>query len=314
MSNLSDFPDRNSKHRIRVVFFGMRCAFSIPPLQALMRSGIDVAAVVVSGMRGAPLTKRSSESPRKVIQLPRHGIPPSIDGVAAEAAIPVYSAGSMRDPMVEKLIHDAAPDVIAVACFPWLIPASIRSIPKSGCLNLHPSLLPRWRGPEPLLWTLLSGDAETGATIHLMDDGYDTGPILLQRQIPVPEGVSGHSLEWELAELGGDLLVEAIRLHVIGETKPINQDESQATFAPSPGASDLMLSTDKTALELFKIIRAVVPIVGEIRVRIVSSGEEVTVKQAIEFNMHDSLVFPVLRSGETTKIQCRAGVLTVTLM
>lgn len=314
MSNLSDFPDHISTGRVRVVFFGMRCAFSIPPLQALIRSGIDVAAVLVSGRRGAPLTKRSSESPRKVIQLPQHGTLPSIDVVAAEAAIPLYSAGSMRDPMVEQLIRGAAPDLIAVACFPWLIPESIRSITRFGCLNLHPSLLPRWRGPEPLLWTLLSGDAVTGATIHLMDDGFDSGPILAQRHVPVPGGVSGRSLERELANLGGDLLAETIRLHVIGETNPINQEESRATFAPFPRPSDLLLSTESTAQELFNVIRGVISIVGEIRLRITPSGEEVTVKQAVEFDLNESLAIPLKRCGEKAKIQCHTGVLTVTLM
>ncbi len=312
MSNLSHTPALADRVRIRVVFMGMRCAFSIPPLQALLRSDMEVAAILAPGERGSPLTKLSREINRKVVHLPLHGAPPSIESVSAGAGLPLYAVGSMREHQVEKLIRDIAPDVIAVACFPWLVPDVIRAIPKFGCLNLHPSLLPRWRGPEPLLWTLLSGDPLTGVTVHLMDGGFDTGPILRQHEILVPQGISGTALERELAQLGGKLLVETIKAHVTGETKLINQDESCATFAPYPGVNDLLLSTHSNALELFNVIRGVTLIVGEIRLRIISSGEEVTVKQAIEFNLNESLGSPVVRSGSVVKIQCSPGVLSVT--
>ena len=124
--------------------------------------------------------------------------------------MPLLTINGFGDPAVAEAIAGYEPDVIAVACFPWRVPANLRRIPRLGILNVHPSLLPRGRGPEPLFWTFRRGERETGTTVHLMDGGFDTGPVLRQERLPVPAGIDGGELERRLAKLGGRLLVEAI--------------------------------------------------------------------------------------------------------
>jgi methionyl-tRNA formyltransferase len=204
----------------------MTGAFSLPPLQALLREGIQVAGVMVRGI-GEP---HRIEPPRRS----QSGLPvlttfvqPNIVQLAWQRGIPVFEAGSFQD---LRVLETVEPDVIAVACFSRLLPARLRGLARLAAINVHPSLLPRNRGPDPIGWTLAAGERQTGVTVHLLSDRADAGDILAQAPVEVPAGITRPDLERRCAGVGGELLVEVIRQLQAGTATPIPQDESQATY------------------------------------------------------------------------------------
>lgn len=293
-----------------VIFFGMRCAFSVPPLRALIDSGISVSAIVLPGLPGDPPVV--TEPPRPPLRrLPMAGSGQSIDDLAAAASIPIVRVRKLRHPDVVAYFQSLKPEIIAAACFPRLIPLEIRTLAKLASVNVHPSLLPRWRGADPLFWTFKSGDPITGTTIHRLDDGYDTGAILRQRSLPVPTGVDGRSLERELAELGGELLVEAISDIRRGTMSPVDQAEVLATLAPTPKDGDFEFSSDLPAVRIFNAVRGIVPLWGPLHLKIAATGDRITVNRALLFDANGLQRQPVVIIGDRVTVQCNPGIVTL---
>jgi methionyl-tRNA formyltransferase len=208
----------------RVLFVGMTGSFSLPPLQALLRAPeIEVVGVLAPGQGEPHLVERPPLPPGVLQTLQLHNIVQLAWGVG----IPVFEAGSFRD---LSALAPVQPDVIAVACFPRLLPASFRALARLGAVNVHPSMLPKNRGPDPIGWTLRSGERHTGVTIHLLAGKADAGDILAQAPIDVPLGATRNELEIRCAALGGQLLLEVIRKLAAGTIERVPQDESQATY------------------------------------------------------------------------------------
>ncbi len=227
---------------ISVIYFGTTGAFSAPPLEALLRAGYDVRAVVLAALdraqpiRRVPVTKATPRG-RSLPLLATLG-DQNIVALATERKIPVWEVGDLRASATRETLAGYAPDALCVACFARKLPASVLSLPRLGALNVHPSLLPDNRGPDPLFWTFWRGDEATGVTIHLMDERLDTGPILTQQGEPIPEGVTEAALEARLATLGGELLARSLDTLADGSAHPQPQDESQATSFPWPTEGD----------------------------------------------------------------------------
>lgn len=304
---------------MNVVFFGASGAFSRPSLDALLQAGYRVRAIVVSALAGIT----TNESPPFTIlpaTTPRHAgarrmlpllAPPasgSILQIAAERDIPALEVARLRDPRTLDALAAFDPDVICVACFSRRLPAAVLRLPRLGCLNVHPSLLPANRGPDPLFWTFRRGDPETGATIHLMDDGFDTGPILRQQRISVPDGVSERVLEHTCATTGGELLVRSIADLASGEPHAVLQDERLATSHPWPQPEDYVISTDRSARWAYNFAAGLghraVPIV--IRV----SGAVFEVLAPIGYDSEAALHVPWRCDGDVLSVQCSPGVFT----
>jgi methionyl-tRNA formyltransferase len=226
--------------------------------------------------------------------------------------VPVVEIAGLRSPEVHEALSTFAPDVIAVACFPWRIPAPVRALPPLGCVNLHPSLLPRWRGPEPLFWTFKAGDAKTGVTVHLMDGGFDTGPILRQTRIEVSRGIHGIALEHTLATIGGQLLVEAISGLADGTLEPVPQDETLSTTALLPSDEDLVIGTDLPASRVADLIRGIVPLWGPLTLKIAETGEEFSVNGVLSVDPDGTLPQILVRTGDVITVRCSPGVATLT--
>ncbi len=176
-----------SKHP-EVLFFGMTGNFSALSLLALLEHGIEVSAVVIPALHSGPdqpairhLEQKSKA--RSMLPMLHPSAPASILEIAFERQIPVWEVSGLARPEAVALLKDYQPDAICVACFSQRIPEPILRIPRFGCLNVHPSLLPANRGPEPLFWTFREGNRQTGVTIHLMDRGMDTGPVLAQEVV-----------------------------------------------------------------------------------------------------------------------------------
>ncbi|GHO48407.1 methionyl-tRNA formyltransferase [Ktedonospora formicarum] len=248
----------------RVLFFGMPGAFSAPPLAALLDAGIEVSAVIlpVNPLQGAASASiERHEVPtrtRTILPLAHSSLHTNIVQIAAKHSIPIWRVSRLSDALTHATLAGYEPDLICVACFSRLLPASLLHLPRLGCLNVHPSLLPANRGPEPLFWTFREHAHETGVSIHLMNENMDSGPIVLQERIEVLEGISYEQLEERCARLGGDLLARAAWQLYRGEVELIEQDDTQSSYHRFPGEDDFIVHVDQwDARDVYNFIQGV---------------------------------------------------------
>jgi len=202
----------------RVVFMGTP-DFAVPTLRALLSATeIEVLGVVTQPDRPAGRGNTIQQS--------------AVKQVAVAANVPVLQPAKLRDPVAFEQLQAWAPDLIVVAAFGQILRQDVLDLPPLGCINVHASMLPRWRGAAPIQAAIRAGDAQTGITIMKMDAGLDTGPILAQRSIPILPTDTGQSLHDKLAVLGGPFLIETLSDYVLGRCLPQPQDESLQTYAP----------------------------------------------------------------------------------
>lgn len=227
----------------RIVFMGSP-DFALPTLEALHQHH-DVVGVVTQPDR---LAGRG-----RVLR------PPAVKEAAQRLGLPLIQPKRLSLEADMQQLADWAPDVIVVAAFGQILKPTVLDLPPHGCINVHASLLPRWRGAAPIHAAILHGDAETGITIMQMDPGLDTGPILSQRAIPIQDDDTGGTLFDKLARLGGDLLIETLPGYMAGRLVPVPQDESQATVAPTLKKEQGELDFSQPAEALARKVRAFNP-------------------------------------------------------
>jgi methionyl-tRNA formyltransferase len=204
----------------RVLFMGSP-QFAIPALQALItgnQAGYQVVGVVTQPDRPSGRGRQLHPPPVKVL--------------AQAHGLPVLQPASLRSPEAIAELQVLHPDVIVVAAFGQILRPAVLDLPPFGCLNVHASLLPRWRGAAPIAAAILAGDETTGITIMRIDPGLDTGPILRQRALPIAPDDTAQSLGEKLARLGADLLLDTLPDWLAGKIEPQPQDDALATFAP----------------------------------------------------------------------------------
>ncbi len=240
---------------MRVIFFGTPCAFSTIPLRVLFEAGIEVRAVVLSARHsigGQPIVSLSPPVPQPipVIAVAEE---PSIISLAWEQQIPTYQVVQFAAPATIDLLAHCQAEVACVACFPRRIPPALLTTFHFGFLNIHPSLLPAYRGPHPLFWMLRTGDRSFGVTVHFMDEGWDTGDIATQAEVTLPDGASGEEAERVLAQYGGELLVEV--LHALAQGKVARQAQLGGSYYPMPQDKDFVIETTWSARRAFNFIR-----------------------------------------------------------
>ncbi|HLI51028.1 MAG TPA: formyltransferase family protein, partial [Thermomicrobiaceae bacterium] len=158
--------------------------------------------------------------------------------------------------MVE-LLSDLAPDLIVVSCFPWRLSAEILDIPRFGAINVHPSLLPRHRGPDPLFWTFRQGELQTGFSIHLVTEELDAGPMIAQMALPLDAPVEGVKVEQRLARMAASILPSIVRDLAGGGVVPKPQDEALSSYEGWPADSDLLMSTDWPVERVLRFVTGV---------------------------------------------------------
>jgi methionyl-tRNA formyltransferase len=202
---------------VRVVFLASG-AFAIPSLEALLGAGHEVAALV---------TQPDRESGRGLAQAP-----PKVKPVAERRGVPVLQLPRVRTPEAQAALRELHPELQVVVAFGQILPRAVIDIAPRGTVNVHASLLPRLRGAAPIQWAIANGDAETGVTTMQIDEGLDTGPLLLARALPIGPDETAAELEPRLAVLGGQLLVETLAGLERGTLRPVPQDASRATHAP----------------------------------------------------------------------------------
>lgn len=182
---------------------------------------------------------------------------PPVKEVASAHAIPVLQPEKLRY-IVEELCAWQA-DLFVVAAFGQILPQKVLDIPPKGCINVHGSLLPRWRGASPIQAAIRHGDAQSGITIMQMDAGLDTGPVLSKRALDIAPDETGQSLHDKMAQLGAELLRDTLPAYLRGELVPQPQDDSQATYAPQISKDEGRLDWTRSAIELERLVRAFTP-------------------------------------------------------
>lgn len=227
-----------------IVFMGTP-EFAVPSLQALVdASGLDVAGVVTAPDRPAGRGQRLRASPVKE--------------AAQEAGIPVYQPKTLRTEDAVNHLKRWQPDVIVVVAFGQILRPNILDLPPHGCVNVHASLLPRWRGAAPINAAIRAGDEVSGVTIMRMDPGMDTGPIIAQREIELERRETAATLHDKLAELGAGLLVDVLPDYIEGKLKPKPQPNG-ATRASMLKKSDGRIDWSRPAEEIDRLVRAYDP-------------------------------------------------------
>ena len=189
----------------------------------------------------------------------RHTVPSPVKRAALGHGLRVIEPESMRDPESKSLLSELRPDVIVVAAFAYLLPPDVLAMPRLGCINVHPSLLPRYRGPSPVAAALLHGDSETGVSIMLMNEGLDTGPVLSQEKVSIKETDTTGSLTTALSSVGGRLLASTLEQWGGGEISPEPQDDALATYSEMIRAKDGMMEWTLSADSLWRRVRAYHP-------------------------------------------------------
>jgi methionyl-tRNA formyltransferase len=184
---------------------------------------------------------------------------PPVKTLAQELNIPVMQPQKLREPDAMQQLLEWNPDLIVVAAFGQILKKDVLDMPKYGCINVHASLLPRWRGAAPINAAVLAGDEETGVTIMKMDVGLDTGPMLSMKKIRITPDDTAGSLFEALSTLGADLLIDTLPAYMDGKISPQPQPEEGATYAPMLKKEDGRLDFDHSALELERRIRAMNP-------------------------------------------------------
>jgi methionyl-tRNA formyltransferase len=226
---------------MRIVFIGTG-EIGVPTLRTLQNSEHELAGVITQ--------------PDKPVGRDQKITAPPIKAALAGSKIPIFQPTKIKDPTAIEQIRVLKPDVIVVMAYGQILPRAVLEIPRVACLNLHASLLPRWRGAAPIQAAIAAGDPETGITVMYMDEGLDTGDILLQRKIDVLPTDIGASLHDRLAAVAPDALLEALRLLANGNAPRTPQNSAGATSAPKLNRDDGKINWTQSAEAIERKIRA----------------------------------------------------------
>jgi methionyl-tRNA formyltransferase len=220
-------------------------AFAVPSLLALLEAGHTVLAVVTQ--------------PDKPVGRKRILTPSPVKCIAQEHGIRVLQPASARSSSFLEEVRALAPEIIPYAAYGKILPQTFLDIPSHGCLNVHASLLPKYRGAAPIQWAIMNGETLTGVSIMRAEAGLDTGPVLLSAEEPIREDDTAATLSQRLSELGAKALVEAIRRIEKGTANYTPQDETKATYAPLITSETAVMDWNRSAVELRNQIRGLNP-------------------------------------------------------
>jgi methionyl-tRNA formyltransferase len=229
---------------LRLAFMGTP-DFAVPALRALAAAGHDIAAVYCQPPRPAGRGHRER--------------PSAVQAAAEELGLPVRTPARLRNPEDQAAFAALKLDIAVVAAYGLILPKPILDAPRYGCLNIHASLLPRWRGAAPIQRAILAGDRETGITIMQMDEGLDTGPMLLQESIAIGSDTTAETLHDALAECGGRLILQALARIEAGTLRPRPQPDDGVTYAKKIDPADARIDWRAAAAEVERTVRAFAP-------------------------------------------------------
>lgn len=226
--------------RMRILFMGTP-DFAAESLRALLNSGYEVVGAVTNPDKPKGRGHKLAQSPVKEL--------------ATENNIPVFQPQSLRHGELSQTLKELDPDAICVAAYGKLLPKEVLDFPKYGCINVHGSLLPKYRGAAPIQWAVINGEKYSGITTMLMGEGLDTGDMLLKEQTEIGENETAAELFDRLAVIGGELLVKTLEKLEKGEIEPIAQNEAEATYVPMIKKEMALIDWEKSADEICCLIR-----------------------------------------------------------
>ena len=229
---------------LKIIFAGTP-HFAAAALQALLDAGYGVVAVLTQPDRPSGRGMQLTASPVKQLAL-QHGLP-------------VLQPRTLKDADIQRELDDYRADVMVVAAYGLILPQAVLQLPRLGCLNIHASLLPRWRGAAPIQRAIQAGDSETGITIMQMDAGLDTGDILLKKTCVISAHDNGASLHDKLATLGAEAIVEAMRLLDQRQLQPVPQDAALATYAAKLSKAEAQINWTEDVSHIDRTVRAFNP-------------------------------------------------------
>ncbi|MCX7673136.1 MAG: methionyl-tRNA formyltransferase [Thiobacillaceae bacterium] len=232
---------------MRLIFAGTP-EFAAASLRALAQAGHDIALVLTQPDRPAG----RGMQPR----------PSAVKRLALELGLPLHQPATLASEEARRPIAAAAAEVMVVAAYGLILPPAVLALPRLGCVNIHASLLPRWRGAAPIQRAILAGDAETGITLMQMDAGLDTGPILAMARIPIAADDTAGSLQARLAELGAQEIVRLLPRLAAGEVQAVPQDDARAVYAAKIGKAEARIDWGRPAAEIERQVRAFDPVPG----------------------------------------------------
>ncbi len=219
--------------------------FAVPCLNALIESQDEVVGVVTKADKPQGRGQRIESPPIKILSQ-QHGIP-------------ILQPEKLKTEEFFNELKSFNPDLICVTAYGKILPKNLLELPPRGCINVHASLLPKYRGAAPINWAIINGEKNTGITTMLMDEGMDTGDILLQEEMPIDEEDTGETLSERLSHIGAELLIQTIKLLKENKLSPIPQDHTKATYASMLKKENGLIGWSKSAQEIRKLIRGTLP-------------------------------------------------------
>ena len=229
---------------MRIVFAGTP-EFAVPPLSALLNSPYEICGVYTQPDRPAGRGRKLTPSPVKVL--------------AQKAGLPVFQPEKLKDEAAHAQLRNLKPDLMVVVAYGLLLPQAVIDIPPLGCINIHASLLPRWRGAAPIQRSILAGDSESGVTIMYIEPRLDAGPMLLKKSCPIGPDDTAGDLHDRLSRIGAEALLETLPSIAAGTAEPEIQDESLVTHAAKINKDDAQLDWSRPAAVLQCQVRAFNP-------------------------------------------------------
>ncbi len=232
---------------MRIVFMGTPY-FAVTSLEKLIEAGHDISAVVTQPDRKCGRGQKPKQPPVKL--------------TALENDIPILQFDRIKSDEGVEAVKERSPDMIVTAAFGQILSKQILDIPKLGCINVHASLLPEYRGAAPIQWAIINGEEKTGVTIMYMDEGLDTGDIISFAKTDITDDMTGGALYEKLAFLGADLLIETIKDIENGTAKRIKQDDNESSYYPPLSRQLGLIDWSKSAEDIRNLIRALDPVMG----------------------------------------------------
>lgn len=279
---------------MRILFMGSP-DLAIPSFRAAAQTG-HLVGVVTQPPRASGRGQKMTPSPISV--------------EARKRGMEAMTPESLRSPDIEDSLRRLEPDIVVVVAYGKILPPNILALPRLGCVNIHASILPRLRGAAPIQWAIALGYTETGVTLMQMDEGMDTGPILLQRTTPVGDEETAGELGKRLALIGADLLREGLPRLGRGELTPIEQDDSLATYAPLLKKADGLIDWSLPATQIANRVRGFSPWPGTFTTR---SGSRLLITRARSLQKDHSLPpgSVVLTEAAGIQVACGDGTLEI---
>ena len=235
----------------KVCFIGSNSLLSLATLQQLYKQKINVAQIILAGYGAA--THSESKLPTTIANKTEQAIT-HIHQIACSSGIPMTYLGQAEDHYAQwqRLCSDERPDYVLVACFPKILPASLIQWPRVTSMNLHPSLLPKYRGPDPIFWQLRFNERHTGVTLHQLSEALDAGPILGQQTINLPQDASNAELTRLFAQQGAELFISLLHRESLDATA---QDPEQSSYDPLPTADDYVIDPNWSVEHAYRFMR-----------------------------------------------------------